>query len=315
VVFAMTRDVLTHYTTSITSGEVDKLVTEFVREVDPKNAVGVKGKASLARLKPQAQRLYDLLLRPAIDAMGTPRTLVLSPTGSLRYLPFSALHDGKQWLVEKTSIVSVTALDREKFAKAAPRGGPNASVMALVDPDGSLPNAHLELVEVKKALAKVDIFEGKDASSMTLRHKIRVPGYEIVHFATHGRLDAKNPELSNILLFDKVLSYGDIPALDPVKTQLVVLSACQTAVLTGGSGLEIAGLAYQFQRGRVHSVMATLWEVDDRSTAELMGHFYHEIRADKSYADALADAQKRLIAQPATEHPGYWAPFVLMGTP
>ncbi|HRE90236.1 MAG TPA: CHAT domain-containing protein, partial [Myxococcota bacterium] len=138
-------------------------------------------------------------------------------------------------------------------------------------------------------------------------------GYDIVHLATHGRLDAKNPELSNIELADRVLSYGDIPTLSPTKTNLVVLSACQTAVLSGGSGLEIAGLAYQFQRGQVHSVMATLWEVDDRATADLMGRFYQEVKAGKSYAEALSLAQRQMIADPTL--PGLWASFMLMGSP
>lgn len=314
VVFAMSKDALTHYSTPMGPQEIDALVTGFVREVDPKNAVGVRAKASLNKLLPQARRLYDLLLRPAFTAFPGVTTLVVSPTGALRYLPFSALHDGERWLIEKVSVVSVTALDREKFAKPAPRGGANLSAMALA-PDGRLTASRAELAEVRRALGNVDVFEGKDASSATLRQKIRVPGYDIVHLATHGRLDAKNPELSNIELADRALSYGDIPTLSPTRTNLVVLSACQTAVLSGGSGLEIAGLAYQFQRGQVHSVMATLWEVDDRATADLMGGFYDQVRAGKTYAEALAESQRKMIADPTLGHPGFWASFILMGTP
>ncbi|MCA9513609.1 MAG: CHAT domain-containing protein [Myxococcales bacterium] len=316
VVFAMTKDALTHFSTPIGGKEVDELVQGFVRTVDPRSARGVKGRATLAKATAQARRLYDLFLRPAIDAMGVPRTLVVSPTGSLRYLPFAALHDGKGWLVERTAVVNVTALDREKFATASPRGSADLSVMALVDPDGTLPSARTELAQVQKVLANVDVFEGKDASAETLRHKVRVPGYDVVHFATHGRLDAKNPELSNILLADAALSYADIPTLAPKKTQLVVLSACQTAVLSGGSGVEIAGLAFKFQQLRVHSVLATLWEVDDAATADFMASFYGALRGGESYAAALADAQRGMIAAGGgLEHPAYWAPFILMGTP
>ena len=314
VVFAMSKDALTHYSTPMGLQEIEALVTGFVREVDPKNAVGVRAKASMNKLVPQAKRLYDLLLRPAFAAFPGVKTLVVSPTGSLRYLPFASLHDGERWLIEAVSVVNVTALDREKFAKPAPRGGPNLSVMALA-PDGRLTASRAELAEVRRALGTVDVFEGKDASSATLRQKIRVPGYDIVHLATHGRLDAKNPELSNIELADRALSYGDIPTLSPTRTNLVVLSACQTAVLSGGSGLEIAGLAYQFQRGQVHSVMATLWEVDDRATADLMGRFYEEVKSGHTYADALASAQRKMIADPTLAHPGFWASFMLMGSP
>jgi CHAT domain-containing protein len=87
-------------------------------------------------------------------------------------------------------------------------------------------------------------------------------------------------------------------------------------VLAGGSGLEIAGLAYQFQRSRVHSVLASLWEVSDRATAELMARFYQELKGGQTYADALAATQRALVTGcSGLDHPGYWAPFVLMGTP
>jgi CHAT domain-containing protein len=315
VIFAMTKDALTHYESAIAASEVDKLVASFVAEVDPKQAAGAKGKASLAKVRTQAQRLYDVLLRPAIEALGVPKTLVMSPTGSLRYLPFSALHDGERWVIERTKVVNVTALDLENFAQRAPEGRADIGLMAVVDPDGTLPAARVELEEVRKVMNQVSVLEGPMASAAMLRQKLRVPGYEIVHLATHGRLDPKNPELSNIVLADGVLSYADIPTLAPTKTQLVVLSACQTAVLTGGSGMEIAGLAYQFQRAQVHSVLATLWEVDDRATADLMSKFYAHIRAGMRYADALAAAQRALLADSDLAHPAYWAPFILMGTP
>jgi CHAT domain-containing protein len=315
VVFAMTKDALTHYTPSVSKADVDKLVMDFVNELHPKNAAGVKGKASLGRVRQQGKRLYDLLLGPAFTAMGTPKTLVVSPTGSLRYVPFAALHDGNQWVIEKSEVLNVTALDREKFAQRAPKGRKDLGLMALVDPDGTLPATRVELDGVKNILPNVAILEGEKASTTTLRQKVRVPGYEVVHFATHGRLDPKNPELSNIVLADSPLNYSDIPSLDPKKTELVVLSACQTAMLSGGSGLEIAGLAYQFQRSRVHSVIATLWEVDDQATADLMTRFYGGLRDGLTYREALSEAQRGLIATPGFEHPGFWGPFILMGTP
>jgi len=187
--------------------------------------------------------------------------------------------------------------------------------MALVDPDGTLPATRVELDGVKNILPNVTILEGEKASAAALRQKLRVPGYEVVHFATHGHLDAKNPELSNIVLAGSPLNYGDIPSLDPKKTELVVLSACQTAMLSGGSGLEIAGLAYQFQRSRVHSVIATLWEVDDQATADLMTRFYMGLHDGLTYREALSLAQRGLLTTPGHEHPGFWAPFILMGTP
>ncbi|PKN55272.1 MAG: hypothetical protein CVU56_22095 [Deltaproteobacteria bacterium HGW-Deltaproteobacteria-14] len=317
VVFAVTKQVLTHYVQAVAPGRVAQLVGDFARLVDPRSAQGALGVAGAAKVKQLAGELYDLLVRPAIDAVGTPKTLIVSASGALRYVPFAALWDGAGWLVERVDVVNVTALDREKFADASPRGTSGASVIALADPDGSLPGARLEVAEVQKALAGVDVFEGADATLATLRAKLRVPGYDIVHLATHGRLDSEQPEQSNILLAGGVLSYADIPTLSPSRTHLVVLSACQTAVHTGGTGVEIAGLAYQFQRSKVDSVLATLWEVDDEATAELMSRLYGELAAGKTYVEALAGAQRALIADRdlGFDHPAYWAPFFLMGSP
>lgn len=317
VVFAVTRTVLTHFTHATTPAEIGALVSAFARDVEPKRAMGALGAAGLARVKGRARALYDMLVGPAFAAVGTPETLVVSASGALRYIPFAALHDGEGWLVEKTRVVNVTALDREKFANAEPPPTGPSSVLALVDPDGTLPGARLEIAEVQKVNTKVDVFEGADATLALLRGKIRVPGYDIVHLATHGRLDAEHPERSHILLAGVPLSYTDIPTLSPSRTRLVVLSACQTAVHSGGSGVEIAGLAYQFQRSRVDSVLATLWEVDDEASAEVMGRFYSKLTGGVSYAEALAQAQRDVIADAELDlqHPAYWAPYFLMGTP
>ena len=118
------------------------------------------------------------------------------------------------------------------------------------------------------------------------------------------------------MLAGEPLTYADIPALTPAHTNLVVLSACDTAVGTGGTGVEITGLAYQFQKARVQAVLATLWPVDDRSTARVMAD-YGQVRAGKGYPEALALAQRRLLGGKdiRLRHPAYWAPFLLLGAP
>ena len=89
----------------------------------------------------------------------------------------------------------------------------------------------------------------------------------------------------------------------------------------GVKGLGIAGIAYQFQRTQVGSVLATLWDVDDTATAALMRAFYERTREGQSFAEALAGAQRSLLRKPVDvlgtrhDHPAFWAPFVLMGTP
>ena len=319
VVFAVTRTALTHFTAAVGPDEVRALVDGFIADVDPRRAEGAQGVAGLARVRAKAGRLYDLLVRPAFDALGVPQTLVVSAMGSLRYVPFAALWDGDRWLVERTLLVSATSLDVEAFAAPAAGDLRDASILALVDPDGTLPGARAEELGIERAYpGAVTTLEGAEATLAALRGKIRVPGFDIIHLATHGRLDAATPEASHIVLADGQLAYDEIPTLAPKKTRLVVLSACQTAVHAGGSGVEIAGLAYQFKRSAVSRVVATLWEVDDDATAALMERFYVALRRGDGFAAALASAQRALLSDGeglGLAHPAYWAPFFLMGPP
>ena len=152
-----------------------------------------------------------------------------------------------------------------------------------------------------------------------------------MHLATHGVLDSQAPERSYIVLAgpadspqDGRLGYLEIPGLyEPLRdTQLVVLSACETAVplaaqgdAVQGAGLEIAGLANQFRRAGVPRLLASLWQVSDESTAALMLRFYEALGEGRSPAAALATAQRAMITHPEFGHPFYWAPFILIGSP
>ncbi len=315
VVFVVTRRVLTHFTQTVPVGELDKHIKELARELDPRHARGVSGLASLKKVKARAHLLYDLLLKPAFSAVGEPKTLVMSPLGSLRYVPWAALHSGDHYVIEHMTLVVATALDREKFAEVSPRGSPDSSVLLFSDPDGTLPFSRAEASAIQAVFKTTEIFDGAAARISTLKQKLRVPGFDILHLATHGRLDQDTPEASHIVLADGRLDYAEMPALNPIKTRLIVLSACQTAVHAGGDGSEIYGLAYQLLRGPTHSVMASLWEVSDQATSELFTRFYTQLREGQTFHEALAVAQRGMIADPLLAHPALWAPFFLMGAP
>jgi CHAT domain-containing protein len=326
VVFAITHEAITHFDVPVNSQEMDRLVTAMLGDMSSA-AVARRGSEPLQRgasrladaavgkpggtLRESSTRLYDLLIRPAFQRFGTPKVLVVSAAGSLRYLPFAALHDGKSWLMEKTSLIEVTSLDQQKFTATATTG--KATVLALADPDGTLPGARKEVSEVKSVFGDVHVLDGEEATLTALRSEIRSPGYDIVHLATHGRLDGAHPDQSHILLSGQPLYYKDIPGLRFARTKLVVLSACDTAAR--GSGVEITGLAYQFERTNVRSVVATLWPVDDDATAMLMADFYKNLRDGNGYVQALAKAQRALAADNRYQHPFYWGPFVLIGAP
>jgi CHAT domain-containing protein len=146
--------------------------------------------------------------------------------------------------------------------------------------------------------------------------------YRIIHFATHGVLDSETPELSGLVLslFDKdgqpqdgFLRLNDIYNLD-LPADLVVLSACNSALGKQIKGEGLIGLTRGFMYAGAARVMASLWKVDDEATAELIKHFYQEMLAEKKApAEALRQAQIAMWQQNRWRSPYFWAPFVLQG--
>lgn len=146
--------------------------------------------------------------------------------------------------------------------------------------------------------------------------------YRIVHFATHGLLDSRHPELSGLVL-SLVDEYGqpqngflelqDIYNLN-LAADLVVLSACETALGKEVDGEGLVGLTRGFMYAGASRVMASLWRVDDEATAELMKKFYAGILQEgKTPAEALREAQRWMQRQTKWREPYYWAGFILQG--
>jgi CHAT domain-containing protein len=149
-----------------------------------------------------------------------------------------------------------------------------------------------------------------------------VRDYRILHFATHGWISSGRPELSGIVLSlfyqkgqaqDGALRLHDIYNLDLI-ADLVVLSACQTALGKDVRGEGLVGLTRGFMYAGAPRVAASLWKVDDAATAELMAQFYRFMLKDKlSPAASLRAAQLELIKQKRWHEPYFWAGFVLQG--
>jgi CHAT domain-containing protein len=143
-----------------------------------------------------------------------------------------------------------------------------------------------------------------------------------VHLASRGVLNRHNPRFSYIALApddrsDGRLDVDDVARLS-IDARLVVLSACQTGLASGRlldvpPGDDWVGLVQAFQSAGARSVLATLWPVEDRATAELMKRFYVALRSGESESGALAAAQRSAIAAASTRAPFYWAGFVLNG--
>jgi CHAT domain-containing protein len=147
--------------------------------------------------------------------------------------------------------------------------------------------------------------------------------YRIIHFATHGLLNSRHPELSGIVLSlvnergvqqDGFLRLQDVYNLK-LPVELVVLSACQTALGKEIRGEGLVGLTRGFMYAGAPRVVASLWKVDDKATAELMKLFYGGMLGEKHLrpSEALRAAQVTMCKQKKWQAPYYWAAFVLQG--
>ncbi|MBI3649978.1 MAG: CHAT domain-containing protein [Acidobacteria bacterium] len=175
----------------------------------------------------------------------------------------------------------------------------------------------LQLVNDGKALKAVEF----DASLAKVK-SLSLQQYRYLHFATHGIANSENPYLSGIVLslFDEqgnpqdgFLRLQDISTLK-LAAELVVLSACQTAIGKAFRGEGIISLTRGFMQAGSKRVLASLWKVNDAVTADLMAAFYRGILVErKSPAAALRQAQIKIWQQPSKRAPYYWAAFVLEG--
>lgn len=183
-----------------------------------------------------------------------------------------------------------------------------------------LPYSAREASDVARRVLEPRLLTGFDAVVPAV--EARLPGAGLVHFATHACIDPEFPELSGIALsrvdrrgrpVDGLLRVHEILDLD-LEADLVVVSACRSALGREIPGEGLQGIARGLLYAGASQVVVSLWAVDDRATRELMGHFYSEMfDRGRSPAEALAAAQRSMAADPEWSAPSYWAPFVVQG--
>ena len=162
------------------------------------------------------------------------------------------------------------------------------------------------------------LFSGAQVSRSTLQ-EFHWDEFSIGHFAMHAVLNEQYAELSGLTLGQQrgvaagsFLWYGDVCHLH-ARLDLVVLSACNTALGEQVPGEGLRGLTQAFFAAGSQRVLGTLWQVDDQATSEWMQYFYQSLRKSRSPVTALSDAQKAMAADPQWSAPYYWAGFVLSG--
>ena len=276
---------------------------------------GIEGQAPLPDAQKQAEALHEGLFAPVRPHIKGSRVVVV-PHDVLHYLPFGALRSkAGRWLVEDYTLSTLPSASVLKFLEAKRSAG-GGGVLAIGNPDlGSALNlryAEREARAVGDRYAGADVLVRQDATET--RTKSLIDGARLLHFATHGELNERDPLASSLLLApgggdDGRLEVREIFGLD-LKAQLVVLSACETGLGQLSTGDELVGLQRAFLYAGSPAVVTTLWKVDDRASFALMREFYDQL-AKLDAGQALQAAQRAAMKE--FPHPFAWAAFGLTG--
>ena len=300
-----------------------------------------------------AEHFSDLALGPVADRLGDRRLVISAPGVleyvPFAALPdprtpadgdsAPALLVEHHEIVRLPSLSVLAALRRERADREPPAGDLAILADPVFGPDDSRLGPHMPAAsptletlprlvhsrreaETMMALAPGPTFLATGfAANRQMVLDGELSGYRILHFATHGTFDTEMPELSSLVLsrfdaegrpVDGELRAYEIFTLR-LPADLVVLSACRTALGREIRGEGLVGLARGFMEAGASRVLVSLWDVDDKATAELMRHFYRALFAGEIPSQALRLAQLELAKNSEWSAPHYWAAFVLLG--
>ena len=295
------------------------------------------------QFKQDAQQFYDWLIRPFSAELAAAQidTLVFLQDGILRSLPMAVLLDGDQFLIEQYAIANAPSL---ALTNPTPIKPSELQVLAfgLTEPAAisesvgfsALRAVATEIDGIKATLPGSKGFLNQDFSRDRLQQELEQNTYSVLHLATHAQFgfDARDTFLvtgrANLIdsstktsrqAFNETLTMGELYQMLRRTQQgssplaLLTLTACETAVGSDRDALGIAGIALH---AGAQSAVASLWQVDDEATAEIITEFYRGLSQGLSRAKALQAAQTTwLEANPrgSYRHPGYWAAFILIG--
>jgi CHAT domain-containing protein/Tfp pilus assembly protein PilF len=286
---------------------------------------------------PLARELYTILVGPvAQDLQGAKATTLLwSLDDDLRYIPIAALNDGQHYLVEKYATAEFTPSSLPDMAdKPEVKNwlGVGMGVSKAYGNFPALPSVQGELQDVIREAGSQGVVPGEvlldDTFTEANMKKALGQNPAVVHIASHFYYAPGN-ETDSFLLLGGADSQGahltlaelhDDPSFDFTQTKLLTLSACDTAVGgADGDGREVDGLGNVAHDKGAEAVLASLWDVNDKSTGLLMQQMYRlwTTSPGMSKSEALRRAQVALLRDPKAPYasPYYWAPFVLIGNP
>ncbi len=294
-------------------GEIAKLVEGLVL------AMGRPGNEDW---RDASRRLYDLLIAPVADRLGSNSMLAIVPDGALRALPFAALvaPDGR-FLVEQTRLSLIPAL-----AYSQPEGGRRGErlnvVAASLQQEMALPAGWFGALAGTGREADIAVqyaTAGRTIPDFTRAQLVEALGgarVDVLHLATHAAFNGRS-DRAFIVANGEVIRLAELRAIIENSQRrgealdLIVLSACETAVGDDDVSMGLAGAVVQ---AGARSVIGSLWQVNDLGTAELMSRFYRLYSEGRSRSEALREAQLGLIQAGGDQaNPNIWAAFALLG--
>jgi CHAT domain-containing protein/DNA-directed RNA polymerase subunit F len=321
-------DNLRHYSNqNVSNTQVDAVVTQLRQSL-------IRRSTSLSKIKKDTQQIYDWIIRPFETELETTinreqsqiKNLVFVLDGSLRNVPMAALYDGKRYLIERYA-VNITSglqllepkpLKRESLSVLV--GGATNAPSFVQEGLGKIDNVKVELTGIQEQVKSSLILDNQQFLKENIRQKINSQPFNVIHLATHGRFSS-NLEDTFILDWQKRIQVNDLDNLLELNYQrnskpieLLILSACETATGDKRAALGLAGVAI---KAGARSTLATLWQVNDASTAEFMIKFYQELNKPQiTKSEALRNVQLAFMKDfPSTDfyRPYHWASFILVG--
>lgn len=287
--------------------EVDNLVSRFVDLCSDPGSDPVD-------IEKAARPLYDLLIAPIAEKIGSDRTLIVETDKSLDRLPVNALtdHEGR-FLSDFIPLVASAGVyydgTRPSTASLSPRS-PALIVGVAIPVDAGLGPLHpameaeTEAREIAEHFLTAHLLIGEKGTLSQVRQGL--PKASIFHFAGHA---VASQTKTGLLLSDDVLSADMLDSMSMEDLRLVVLSGCETHSGSTGSSDDYDSLVRMFARAGVPELVASRWKVDSGATSLFMQKFYGALMSGKAVTESMREAQRALRARPETSHPYYWGAF------
>ncbi len=268
--------------------------------------VATFGDSLLTAIQHHLKELFGKLFSP-VERYLEGQHLVIVPHGLLHRLPFQALFDGQQYLIDRFTISYAPSATIHSLCHDRPINDHGAALVMGI-PDASAPLILDEAIAVAGIIPQAELLLDGRATAAALQEK--GSRCRFIHIATHGYYRQDSPMFSGIRLNDSILSLYDLYQFK-LPAELITLSGCATGVSTVAGGDELLGLVRGLIRAGAKAALLSLWDVQDRSTLKFMTSFYEHLTAGTSKATSLQKAVQCVRQQ--YPHPYHWAPFGLVG--